>query len=75
MREQIQKESAKIEKETTKKGDNASADKKKSETKPESVNVKFVKRNVGDAVNNARARYLARKMNRAPVAAPVEEDD
>ena len=39
------------------------------------MNIKFAKRNVGDAVNDARTRYLARKQTRAPVTAPVEEDD
>ena len=47
----------------------------RSESNTDPASVKFAKRNVGDAVNDARARYLARKLSRAPVTAPVEDDD
>ncbi len=43
--------------------------------KEESFSVKFAKRNIGDAVDDARARYLARKKARAPVAVHTNDDD
>ena len=36
---------------------------------------KFAKRNVGDSVEDARARYLARKKARQVTIAPDDDDD
>ena len=43
------------------------------ETKAQMWSVKFAKRNVGDTLEEARARYLARKQHRV-VAVAVEQD-